>query len=636
MSLFEQKYPNNIRTITGLVNIPFQDDVVLECNTLLGAVAIQLQTIPTNFWSTQYKLYVVDKNNNASLNNITIFAPVGYTINGVPSVVINTNGGSYLIRVASNTNYIGLSGSGSAGGGGGYNLIEDETIPLVQRTTMNFTGGGVVASDDAINSRTNILINGGIVSLTNAQMLLLISTNAVIAGQFYLITDADLTDGGLVVQGIETNKSTTLQGSGLFFDADYQGVGNYSGVVGFVSNKGIWSSSTPFVVVIGDVVVWNNLHFKNLTGVYTDGINTPDNDPINWQLLAKSATTGYIRAVDFVKYKVDGNYLLYRADKRLNEVDRYIDTKGKDSVVLFQWGRNEVSQNKLRSYSLMKCTNSYATFIGNILDNGTIIDFTNNQKTGIYGGNTINGSIISVSQCNGKVLENQLSSKSELTLNLVSSSSAVSFNSLANNSFMLLNEIDKCNIRYNNLITNSVINTTNNITKCDFEKNYFSNFGGLTFTSIINFNIIGCEFSDISADLGIVSSNKINRKVRKGYSNWDATLDLADPTIWNGTDLTINPIYNYIGNFTINNANPLTPIIKIINLPTNHPCLFTPTDTQQCAFQHTTIGASVANDLLSSAPVGIDTLTGRADGGDIIEYKTSGTKNIRTNLIIIA
>ena len=91
MSLFEQKYPNNIRTISGLLNTPFQDDSVLECNTVLSPVGIQLQTIPASKWSTQYKLYIVDKNNNASVNNITITAPFGYKINGLPSITINTD-----------------------------------------------------------------------------------------------------------------------------------------------------------------------------------------------------------------------------------------------------------------------------------------------------------------------------------------------------------------------------------------------------------------------------------------------------------------------------------------------------------------------------------------------------------------
>jgi hypothetical protein len=137
MSLFEQKYPNNIRTISGLLNVPFQDDVVLECNTALSPVAIQLPEIPANYWSTQYKLYIVDKSNNASVNNIVISAPIGYKINGALSVTINANGGSYLIRVASNTNYVGQY---SAGGGGITTLTVTDTS-TIDLTLTPIAGG---------------------------------------------------------------------------------------------------------------------------------------------------------------------------------------------------------------------------------------------------------------------------------------------------------------------------------------------------------------------------------------------------------------------------------------------------------------------------------------------------------------
>lgn len=105
--LFEQKYQNNIRTINGLVNAVYQDDVTINCDTTLAPVGVQLLGIPANKWSTQYKLYICDSGNNASVNNITITAPIGFLINGASSVVINVNGGSYVIRVASNTNYVG-------------------------------------------------------------------------------------------------------------------------------------------------------------------------------------------------------------------------------------------------------------------------------------------------------------------------------------------------------------------------------------------------------------------------------------------------------------------------------------------------------------------------------------------------
>jgi hypothetical protein len=155
MSLFQQKYPNSIRTVAGLINVPFQDDVVLECDTTLSPVGIQLQTIPANYWSTQYKLYIVDKSNNASVNNIVITAPLGYKINGLASITINVNGGSCLIRVIGNTNYVSQYSSATSGG---YSTIQDEGIALPSRPIINFVGGGIVATDDAINNRTNVAI----------------------------------------------------------------------------------------------------------------------------------------------------------------------------------------------------------------------------------------------------------------------------------------------------------------------------------------------------------------------------------------------------------------------------------------------------------------------------------------------
>jgi hypothetical protein len=61
-------------------------------------------------------------------------------------------------------NWIDLTDSGpttlhSHAGGSGYNLVEDEGTPLTARTTINFVGAGVTASDDG--SETVVTIAGG-------------------------------------------------------------------------------------------------------------------------------------------------------------------------------------------------------------------------------------------------------------------------------------------------------------------------------------------------------------------------------------------------------------------------------------------------------------------------------------------
>lgn len=111
MLLPQTKYPNNIRTVSGTPTI-YPDDVVLECNTSLAPVVINLLEIPDNYWSTQYKLYIIDISGNASANNITINAGSGQNINGDASLVISQDSGIVLIRIANNNSYIGTD-SGS-------------------------------------------------------------------------------------------------------------------------------------------------------------------------------------------------------------------------------------------------------------------------------------------------------------------------------------------------------------------------------------------------------------------------------------------------------------------------------------------------------------------------------------------
>ena len=166
MSLDAQKYPNNTRTISGLINIVRTDDVTLLCDTSTGAVALTLQEIPLDYWSTQYKLYVVDNSNNASVNNITINAPSGFYINGSSSFIINTNKGACLLRITSNVNYIGQSTSAVGGLTQAYQTIQNEGSNLTQRNTLNFIGEGVNAVDNALNTRTDVTIPYGLGNYT--------------------------------------------------------------------------------------------------------------------------------------------------------------------------------------------------------------------------------------------------------------------------------------------------------------------------------------------------------------------------------------------------------------------------------------------------------------------------------------
>lgn len=135
--MFSTKYPNNIRTVSGPNVAVFNNDVVLAVNTSTGACSINLNAIPAGYWSTQWKLYIYDANNNAGTNNITINAGVGQTINNSSSLVLSTNGAGAVISVINNTSFIATLSSGS----GGITTLTVKDTPTVDLTLTPISGG---------------------------------------------------------------------------------------------------------------------------------------------------------------------------------------------------------------------------------------------------------------------------------------------------------------------------------------------------------------------------------------------------------------------------------------------------------------------------------------------------------------
>ena len=140
MAMFNTTYSNNIRTVTGTPQLN-NNDVVLNCDTSLGAVTINLLQIPANYWNTQWRLYIKDIAGNSSTNNITINAGAGQKIDGSSSLIVKTNSAQVIIQISSNTDFV-----------------------AVQSYCCGTTG---------------------IVSLTNSQLLALISSNLIVVGQEY-------------------------------------------------------------------------------------------------------------------------------------------------------------------------------------------------------------------------------------------------------------------------------------------------------------------------------------------------------------------------------------------------------------------------------------------------------------------
>ena len=144
MSLNSTKYPNIIRTVkSGEYPVMPDDSVILvdttfDTSSILHTTTLDLNTIPANYWDTQYKLYVSDIGNSAATYPITILAPTGFLINGAQTITINVNNGGVLIRILNNTNYIAEY---SYGGGSDYlNSIPVANTVFIMKNGNDDTG----------------------------------------------------------------------------------------------------------------------------------------------------------------------------------------------------------------------------------------------------------------------------------------------------------------------------------------------------------------------------------------------------------------------------------------------------------------------------------------------------------------
>lgn len=601
MELSKTPYKNNSRVVSG-TPILFPDDVVLLCDTTSAPVVINLLDIPANYWSTVYNLYVIDNGNNALVNNITINAGTGQLINSSPSVVISSNGGFLKISISANANYVAIPTSGG-------HIIQGNGVPVPQQPILNFTGSGVTVTDLGGKSVVNIA-GSGVVSVTNAQLLALITAKTVVVGTTYLVTDAPASGGGVYVTG-ESINTVSVSGVGMFLNADFQKVGDYSGVPGFVSQLGIWTTIVQ-PVVVGNVVIRDLNHYVNITGVWgTD----PTGDAVNWTLLAVSQTTGFILNADQIRYNVYANTIVYRADNKGNECEQ-------SGLSTFQWGKDDVTFNKVIGITgQIDAKNSYAMFRGNIVY-GALVDAT----TIIGGGYT----------------ENVITANANLNIASLSATSFLSNNNIEGTIQSLVEVVG--NINSNTILVTSSILLFSVHAQVTINGNILSQGGSIVIGSTlvalsINNNRISNNVQVIfPLPAPLVDAGVYDGFVSEsGFSNFELTVDMSDPLLYDvpTKTLLLPPNVFFFGRFKLINSTGKI-IEKITNIPFVNEPVFFPQPTEDVTFQHKLIGVAVADELVCDAPGSANTLIGRIDGTDFIQYRQSGTLRERTNLVLLA
>lgn len=600
MILEATSYPNRIRTISGVVNFVFPDDSIILCDTSTGAVSIDLAEIPSDFWNTIYKLYIQDDSGNAATHNITINAPSGYTINGSSSLVINQNDGLAIIRISSNISYLASLGYGT---GNGLAIYDEGVLLTPTCSSIDFEGSNITATN--IGNAVTVSVTNNFVTLNYVALTNLINTNTVVPNQAYLVTDAifgstPAISTQIVVVGITTS-SVSMAGEGIFFNADYQNVGNYSGLPGYNSNLGIWNSS--LTVVIGDVVIWNNYHYVNNTGV--NGANNPNADVVNWALLTYSTTKGYIQEIDAITYDQTSNKILSRFDRRKNLVERGIPLTF-NSLNGFQWGNDKVFNNKIIGNSCAKIMNLNVEdqFSENQLSNTSLeVGDTNiGGQTSYFKGNNLLNSVIYFTSSVGYVTNNQWDS--------------LNFNNSNNEGSIISNNIISSAVNLTNNKGSFSQNTLNNVdltiefndTTGLFENNNFHQKSIISVTTNVgemnSNNAIGCAMN-ITTNSGVLSNNSFD------YSTITVINNTASGTI--ESNLFDN------STFTVNiNNNSFSPTNKgggnqfynsELNVDTNNSSIFGNIFSNQSKAIFRTVNASFFNNVGNNTEITINVLT---------------------------
>ena len=616
MSMFSTKYPNNSRTVTGTPQL-YNDDVVLLCDTTLGPVTINLLEIPTKrtpavgFWNTLWKLYIVDSAGNANTNNITINAYAGSTINGTATFTMNVDNECAVVRIVGDTQYL-CSSSNAGGGGVGYQTIENQGVPLPQRTILNFKGKGVLSTDNAPD--TDVQIDGVvIVDILNADIITLMNTSTLNPGWQYRITDTNQAED-VIVTATSTSK-ISLEGRGTFFNADYQSVGNYTGVSPtFVAAKGVWNST--LVLVAGDVVIWNNNHYVNTTG--TNTAVDPATDTTNFTVLTRQINNGYIQVVDFVIYDVTSNLPLRRQDK-LGNIVEYQTPKSVITYDNFPFGKDT-------------CTNNICIGLG------TSFEGLMNVNALKLSNNIIYGSMKLSPNMNLNLVNNNIWTQGVLTIEAVFGS--VSSYTVENNEVfgnltsIVQGGLSQVQFSGNQIQQGCGFQVTKTAGNFDLEANFnkATNAGSMTITNLdtttsmkqINFNSVSKCTVAITSVSGnaLVQRNVLDKSFNitipaltdnetQGFfetlitnteSNLPEKIDMSDPATFAGTTLTLPNSSTAVGIWLIINPGGNT-IQKILNGSSlqDKQKFVSYTNGQFFRLTTTVITGAVANDIINNA-----------------------------------
>lgn len=239
---------------------------------------------------------------------------------------------------------------------------------------------------------------GGIISDTHANIAAL-KLAGTLQNSFYMVTNPAQASRIIILS--EFGNTLATEGFGLFTNADFQGNGDYSGVV---TQTGIatgtlqfqWLATNEGAYVTGDIVIFNCRHFQVINSAALNGTDPTVNTTAYSSVLPTTAAgCGYILEWDEIKYDFDNDVITSREDWRVNKV-------AGASIPFFQWGNNAVAGNTVITQSGFDNLNNSGVMIANEAYGNSAVDARFNQS--VIAANRFDGQSQTVLRTNAGVV----------------------------------------------------------------------------------------------------------------------------------------------------------------------------------------------------------------------------------------
>lgn len=253
--------------------------------------------------------------------------------------------------------------------------ISDFTVDAPQKANISFP---VFDPNEALPADQNKrMLYGdvkGYIPVLQASLPTLISTSGLVAGAKYKITD--IADAGVILEATTDNQVASA-GIGLFYNCDYQNIGDYSGVAAVTtiaagSRSGVWDTSVDASISTGQITIWNSRHYQCISSASVDGTD-PETNTTAYAVLPKQTNCGYFLVADAIVYDVNDNYIVGRIDERGNACLS-------PNYAFFQWGNENVNNNIVDSKATLSCRNNKGTIRSNSFSNECVVVIDNSNK----------------------------------------------------------------------------------------------------------------------------------------------------------------------------------------------------------------------------------------------------------------